>query len=60
MTLTLEGNLDILKMYFYTENEAASLRHSKLRASTEEIQKCLKVKGKISKAPNYFERYRNR
>jgi len=32
MTLKLEGDLDILKMYLHTENEAASLRHSKLRA----------------------------
>jgi len=32
MTLKLEGDLDILKMYLYTENEAASLRNSKLNA----------------------------
>jgi len=32
MTLTLEGNLDIPKMYHYTENEDDSLRRSKLRA----------------------------
>jgi len=30
MTLILEGDLDILKMYPHTENEAASSRHSKL------------------------------
>jgi len=30
MTLKLEGDLDILKMYLYTENEVAVLRHSKL------------------------------
>jgi len=28
--LKLEGDLDILKMYLYTENEVARLRHSKL------------------------------
>jgi len=34
MTLKLNGDLDIdiLKMYLHTENEVASLRHSKLRA----------------------------
>jgi len=30
MTLKLEGDLDILKMYLYTENEFAKLRHLKL------------------------------
>jgi len=30
MTLKLEGDLDILKMYFHTENEVATLRHSKM------------------------------
>jgi len=30
MTLKLEGDLDILKVYFYAENEVAGLRHSKL------------------------------
>jgi len=32
MTLKLESDLDILKMYPHTENKAASLRHSKVRA----------------------------
>jgi len=32
MTLKLDGDLDMLKMYLYTENEAADLRNSKLRA----------------------------
>jgi len=32
VTLKLEGDLDILKMYLHTKNEAVSLRHSKLRA----------------------------
>jgi len=35
MTLKLKGDLHILKMDLYTENEAASLNHSN----------CLKVKG---------------
>jgi len=30
MTLKLEGGLDILKMYLYTENEIVRLRHLKL------------------------------
>jgi len=30
MTLKLEGDLDILKMYLHTEDEVAMLRHSKL------------------------------
>jgi len=30
MTLKLEVDLDILKMYLYTENKVAMLRHSKL------------------------------
>jgi len=30
MTLKLEGYLDILKMYLHSENEVASVRHSKL------------------------------
>jgi len=29
MTLKLEGDLDILKMYLHTENEAARSSHSK-------------------------------
>jgi len=32
MTLKLEGDLDILKMYVHTGNKAASLKHSKFRA----------------------------
>jgi len=32
MNLKLDGDKDILKMYPHMENEAASLRHSKLRA----------------------------
>jgi len=32
MTLKLEDDLDIRKMYLHTENEAACLRHSKHRA----------------------------
>jgi len=32
MTLKLKGDLDTLKMYRHTENKAASLRHSQLKA----------------------------
>jgi len=63
MTLKLEGDLDILKMHLHTENEADSLKHSKLKAWIEKIRKYLsrsKVKVKMSKAPNNFKRYRNR
>jgi len=62
MTLKLEGDLDILTMYLHTKNKATSLRHSKLRIWIEEIRKYVsrsKEKVKISKAPNYLERYRN-
>jgi len=38
MTLKLEGDGDILKMYPHTENAAASLRHSKLRAGIEKYE----------------------
>jgi len=58
-TLKLQRELDILRMYVHTEKEAASLRHSKLRSWIEEIRKHIsrsKVKVKVSKAPNYFER----
>jgi len=37
VTLKLEGDLDIVKMYPHTENEAASSRHSKLLACIEKI-----------------------
>jgi len=30
MTLKLEGDLDILKMYLHPENKVARLKHSKL------------------------------
>jgi len=60
VTLKLEGGQDILKMCPYTENEAASLRHSKLRARIEKnTEICLKVKVKLSKALNYLDRCRN-
>jgi len=39
MTLKLEGDLNILKMYLHAENEAARLRHSKIGAQIEKIRK---------------------
>jgi len=33
LEIKLEGDLDILKMYLHTENEAASLKYSKLTLS---------------------------
>jgi len=59
MTLKLEGDLDILKMYHYNENEAASLRHSKLRAWIGKKYENMS-QGQMSKAPNYFKRYCDR
>jgi len=41
MTLKFDGDLDILKTYLHTENEAASFRDSKPRT----YMICLKVKG---------------
>jgi len=38
-SVKLERDLDILKLYLHTENEAASLRHSKLGAWIEQIRK---------------------
>jgi len=35
MTLKLEGDLDTLKMYLYTENEIARLMHLKLLTEGE-------------------------
>jgi len=44
MTLKLENDLDILKMYTHTENEAANLRHSKLSAQGQRSRStCLKL-----------------
>jgi len=37
MTLKLEGDLDILKIYLHSENEAASLRDSKPTAYIQKI-----------------------
>jgi len=52
LTLKLEGNLDILKMYLHTENGAASLRHLKLELKLKKIRKYVsrsKVKVKCQK-----------
>jgi len=57
MTLKHKDDLDILKLYLHTENEAASLRHSKLR---EQIQKLAKVKGQgqnVKSSKCYRNRY---
>jgi len=41
MTLKLEGDLDILKMYLHTENEVATLRHPKfpIEDDVKKVQK---------------------
>jgi len=61
MTLKLEGDLDILKMCLHTQNKATSLRDSKLTAWIQKYENMSqsKVKVKMSKAPNYFQHYRN-
>jgi len=60
-TLKLEGKIDILKMYLHTENKAASLRYTKLTPlNWTQIRNYVlrsKIKVKMSKAPNYFERH---
>jgi len=63
MSLILEGDLDILKIYPQAENEAVSLRHSKLRACIAKIRKYVsrsKVEVQMSKVLNYIERCRDR
>jgi len=50
MTLKLEDDPDILKIYAHTENEAASLRHSNLRALIKKYEICLVVKGQNVKS----------
>jgi len=59
----LDGDVDIPKMYLHTENESARLSHSKLAVQAgKNIRKYVsvsKVKVIMSKALNYFERYRN-
>jgi len=63
MTLKLEGDLDILKLYLHTENEVARLKHSKLLimdeigiANKKHTKIFLKVKGQGQMSPtsNYF------
>jgi len=53
MTLKLEGDLDILKMYLYNEYEVARSRHSKLLIMDEictanETKIAVNVKGQMS------------
>jgi len=49
-------------MYLHTENEAASIMHSKLRTLLKKYENVSrsKIKVKMSKAPNYFKRYCSR
>jgi len=63
MTLKLEGDQAILKMYPRIENEAASLTHLKLKAWIgQKIRKYVlwSRQLKMSEAPKYFERCHNR
>jgi len=57
MTLKLKGDLDILKMYFRAENEAYGIANFNWKKTRTYVSR---VKVKMSKAQNYFERYRNR
>jgi len=59
MTLKLEGDLGILKMYLHNENGAASSRHLRLRDWIGKNVSGLKVKVKMSESPHHFNRYRN-
>jgi len=55
MTLKLEGDLDILKMYPHTENEVANLRHSKHRVWIEKIyENRSQGQGQMSPTSNQF------
>jgi len=45
MTLKLDGDLDVLKVYVHADNKVASLRHSKL-LTVDEI--CINVVSEIS------------
>jgi len=59
ITLKLEGDLDILKMYLHTDDEVARLRHSmdKICMANEKNTKiALKVKGQGQMSPtsNHF------
>jgi len=47
VTLKLEGDLDILKMYPRAENEAASSRHSELRVWVEKIRNIYVSRSKV-------------
>jgi len=50
-------------MYPHTENEATSLRHSNIEHELKQVRKYVsrsEARIKVSKASNYFERYRNR
>jgi len=53
MTLKLEGDQDIPKMYLHTENEAAGLMHSKVTAIIGKLRKCLMVKGQGQMSPTF-------
>jgi len=53
--MKLEDDLDSLKKYLHTENGAASIRHSKLRALTDNKSKlCFKVKCQNVKSSELF------
>jgi len=61
MSLKLKDDLDILKMYLHTENEAARLRHSKLlmvdeicMVNEKNTKIALKVKGQMPSTSNHF------
>jgi len=56
MTLTLEGDLDILKM----ELLASGIHNLEVELEKYENVSRAKVKVKMSEVLNYFEHYRNR
>jgi len=50
MTLKLEDDIDILKMYLYTQNEVARLRHSKLLTVDEICMANKKIRKELSRS----------
>jgi len=52
MTLKLEGDLDILKMYLHTEDEVTRLKHSEL-LTVDETCIVFKVNGQGQISPTF-------
>jgi len=55
MTLKLESDLDIPKMYLHIKNEVARVRHSKLLMKNTKIYLKVKEQGQMSPMSNNFQ-----